>query len=62
MMRKLWDRVMIGLMAIVIFVCGQELLASPAPLSEVRCLVASGLACLVIVFKIQALKNAPADE
>lgn len=61
-MRKLWDRVMIGLMAIVIFVCGQELLASPAPLSEVRCLVASGLACLVIVFKIQALKNAPADE
>jgi len=61
-MRKLWDRVMIGLMAIVIFMCGQELLASPAPFSEVRCLVASGLACLVIVFKVQALKNAPADE
>ena len=61
-MRKLWDRVMIGLMAIVIFVCGQELLASPAPFSEVRCLVASGLDCLVLVFKIQALKNAPADE
>ncbi len=61
-MRKLWDRAVVGLMVLVIVVCGQELLASPTPLSEVRCLVATGLAGLVIIFKIQALKNVPADE
>lgn len=61
-MRGLWDRVMIGLMVAVIFVCGQELLASPAPLSEVRCLLSLGVAGLVIFLKLGALKNARSNE
>ncbi len=61
-MRGLWDRVMIGLMVGVIFVCGQELFASPAPLSEVRCLLSIGVGGLVIFLKLGALKNARRSE
>jgi len=61
-MRGLWDRVMIGLMVAVIFVCSQELFASPAPLSEVRCLLSLGVAGLVIFLKLGALKNARSNE
>jgi hypothetical protein len=53
---------MIGLMVAVIFVCSQELFASPAPLSEVRCLLSLGVAGLVIFLKLGALKNARSNE
>lgn len=61
-MRGLWDRVMIGLMVGVIFVCAQELFASPAPFSEVRCLLSIGVGGLVIFLKLGALKNARSSE
>lgn len=52
-----WDRFMIVLMAITIFFCLQELWHSPAPLSETRYLFAVGLATLVIVLKLNALRR-----
>jgi hypothetical protein len=53
---------MIGLMVGVIFVCGQELYASPAPLSELRCLLSIGVGGLVILLKLGALKNVRSSE
>ncbi|MEW6297667.1 MAG: hypothetical protein AB1671_08000 [Thermodesulfobacteriota bacterium] len=53
-----WDRFMIVLMSITIFFCLQELWQSPTPLSETRYLVAIGLAALVIVLKVNAIRRA----
>ena len=61
-MRNMWDKVMIGLMVAVIFVCGQEFMASPEPFGETRCLFAVGAAVLVIFLKLDALKKARASQ
>ena len=61
-MRAVWDKVMIGLMVAVIFVCAQEFLASAEPFDETRCLFAVGGAVLVIFLKLGALKKARTDH
>jgi hypothetical protein len=49
---------MIILMGAVIFFSVQDLWRSPAPLSETRYLFAAGLAVIVIVLKLKALRKA----
>ena len=58
MTRDLWDRFMIVLMGTVIFFSVRDLWHSPTPLSETRYLFAAGLAVIVIVLKLKALRNA----
>jgi len=62
MTRGLWDRFMIVLMGIVIFFGVQELWRSAAPLAEGRYLFAMGLAVVVIVLKVQALRKGAAGK
>lgn len=62
MTRGLWDRFMIVLMGIVIFFGMQELWRSAAPLGEGRYLFTMGLAVVVIVLKVQALRKGAASK
>ncbi|TMA60331.1 MAG: hypothetical protein E6J80_02365 [Deltaproteobacteria bacterium] len=62
MKRDLWDRFMIALMGALIVFCLQEIWRSPAPLSEARYLLSIGIAVLVIVLKVRALRQAAAGR
>lgn len=62
MTRTTWDRFMIILMGAMIVFCLQELWQSPAPLNETRYLFAIGLAVLVIVLKVNAIRRTSSER
>ena len=57
MTRELWDRFMIMLMGVVIFFGGQEIWKNPSSEDAYRYLLSIGIAIVVIVLKIQALRK-----
>jgi len=57
MTRELWDRFMIMLMGVVIVFGGQEIWKNPSSEDTYRYLLSIGIAILVIILKIQALRK-----
>lgn len=57
MNRGLWDRFMIMLMGVVLYFGATELWANPHSEDATRYIFASGLAVVVIVLKIKALRK-----
>lgn len=57
MSRGLWDRFMIMLMGVVIYFGARELWDNPKSEDATRYIFASGLALVVIVLKIKALRK-----
>lgn len=62
MTRNLWDRFMIMLMGVVIFFGVQEIWKDPSSPDMYRYLISIGIATLVIVLKIKAMRKAAALE
>ena len=56
----MWDRFMITLMGALIVFDLQMIWRSPAPLSETTYFVSIGIAALVIVLKVRAIRRAAA--
>jgi len=57
MTRELWDRFMIMLMGVVIFFGVEEIWKNPSSEDAYRYLLSIGIAIVVIVLKIQALRK-----
>jgi hypothetical protein len=57
MTRELWDRFMIMLMGVVIFFGAQEIWKNPSSEDMYRYALSIGIALLVIVLKIKALRK-----
>ena len=62
MTRELWDRFMIMLMGVVIFWGVQAIWKDPASEDMYRYVFSIGVAVLVIVLKIKALRGATAEQ
>jgi hypothetical protein len=62
MMRGLWDRFMIMLMGAVIAFGAREVWKDPASEDVYRYALSIGIAVLVIVLKIKALRKAAAEQ
>jgi hypothetical protein len=62
MTRDLWDRFMIMLMGVVIFFGVQEIWQEPSSPDIYRYVLSIGIAVLVIVLKIKAMRKAAAEQ
>jgi hypothetical protein len=62
MTRDLWDRFMIMLMGVVIFFGIKEIWQDPSSPDMYRYALSIGIATLVIVLKIKALRKAAAEQ
>ena len=62
MTRDLWDRFMIMLMGVVIFFSVQEIWQEPSSPDMYRYALSIGIATLVIVLKIKAMRKAAAEQ
>jgi len=62
MTRDLWDRFMIMLMGVVIFFSVQEIWKEPSSPDMYRYALSIGIAILVIVLKIKAMRKAAAEQ
>ena len=62
MTRDLWDRFMIMLMGVVIFFSVQEIWQEPSSPDMYRYVLSIGIATLVIVLKIKAMRKAAAEQ
>lgn len=62
MTRDLWDRFMIMLMGVVIFFGVQEIWKDPSSPDLYRYVLSIGIATLVIVLKIKAMRKAAAQQ
>lgn len=62
MTRDLWDRFMIMLMGVVIFFGVQEIWKDPSSPDMYRYVLSIGIATLVIVLKIKAMRKAAAQQ
>ena len=62
MMRGLWDRFMIMLMGVVIAFGAREVWKNPTSEDVYRYALSIGIAVLVIVLKIKALRRAAAEQ
>jgi len=62
MTRDLWDRFMIMLMGVVIFWGGQQIWQEPSSPDTYRYALSIGIAALVIVLKIKAMRKAAAEQ
>ena len=62
MTRDLWDRFMIMLMGVVIFFGVREIWKEPSSPDMYRYALSIGIAALVIVLKIKAMRKASAEQ
>lgn len=62
MNRDLWDRFMIMLMGVVIFWGVQQIWKEPSSPDMYRYALSIGIATLVIVLKIKAMRKATAEQ